>query len=949
MPVERHFLGWDAPVTAKVREFLLLPQVSGPVDLGKYLIVVPTAQAGRRLRQALALHCAEQNTALLSPRVVTPSFFLHPDEEAANVANQTEVAAVWADVLLKADLTQYGGLFPAGTPEQDFTWAIHTGEMIQRLCDVLVDGGRGIADVHRDFGSVLEEPERWRDLARLETAYLERLEELGREDPSALKIKRSQSPELPEGIERIVVAAVPDPTPLVVRALEHLAEQVSVVILVHAPESLADHFDNWGRPVAGKWRESRIDIPDAEANVILAGSPVSQSRKALEVITAEAGRFGPDDIAIGVPDSGVTPFLAADLEDKGLPAFDPAGKAVGQHPLYQLLEAFRALVNEGTYAAFSAFLRHADVLGFLQNKRNLPPRRVLQQLDNFQNRHLPLGLDDITRRFSRLPSKSEEEREEFGDLEKAVAFVREQLDAFENGDLDSAVRSLLQAVYEVRMANPSNPEGEEFIAVANLINGTLGELAGGVVSALGIEKRDALELLLRRLSKEQYYPEREGAAIDLEGWLELPWDDAPLLIVTGMNDGSVPDSRLSDVFLPDSLRGQLSLRRDADWLARDAYLVRAMIESRREEGRVCFIAGKTSAEGEPLKPSRLLFHCSDEELPRRCERLFGDPEERRDNYPATISFLLEAGPPADLAADRLDLQSMPVTWFGDYLACPFRFYLRHVLGMEELDDEKREMDALDFGSLVHYVLHRMAQNDEMRRCENEGELRHFLCTEAEDWAARRFGPSPSLQVGIQIDAAKQRLGAAARVQAGLVREGWEILQSEMIVEAELAGMLVRGRIDRIDRHRHSGLIRVLDYKTSDTAQSPEKAHIASLSPDGAEYLRVKVNGKEKRWADLQLPLYIIILQDKGEFRGQIEVGYFNIPKAVNDTGLTIWEGFDDGLLASARACAEGVLEDIRKRRFWPPAAKVPYDDFESLFHAGVAECVNVETFEAFMW
>ena len=54
MPVERYFLGWDAPVTAKVREFLLPQQLSGPVDLGKDLIVVPTRQAGRRLREALA-------------------------------------------------------------------------------------------------------------------------------------------------------------------------------------------------------------------------------------------------------------------------------------------------------------------------------------------------------------------------------------------------------------------------------------------------------------------------------------------------------------------------------------------------------------------------------------------------------------------------------------------------------------------------------------------------------------------------------------------------------------------------------------------------------------------------------------------------------------------------------------------------------------------------------
>ncbi len=94
MSVELRFLGWDAPLTTKVREFLLPQDLTGPVDLARDLIVVPTRQAGRRLREALALHCSSQKTALLSLRVVTPSFFLRPEDEAGTVAAPLEVAAV---------------------------------------------------------------------------------------------------------------------------------------------------------------------------------------------------------------------------------------------------------------------------------------------------------------------------------------------------------------------------------------------------------------------------------------------------------------------------------------------------------------------------------------------------------------------------------------------------------------------------------------------------------------------------------------------------------------------------------------------------------------------------------------------------------------------------------------------------------------------------------------
>jgi len=948
MPVERVFLGWDAPVTAKAREFLLPQQLSGPVDLEKELIVVPTRQAGRRLREALALYCAKQDAALLSPHVVMPTFFLFSENESADVANQTEVAAVWADVLMRVDLSEYSNFLPTRAPERNFTWAMHTGEMMQKLRETLVDGGYRIADVYRDFGNILQELERWRDMAKLEAVYLARLKELGLQDPCELKIKRSERPALPEGIERIIIAAVPDPTPRMLCALGHLSTLVSIVILIHAPESLADCFDNWGRPVAEKWNDTRIDIPDAERNIILTGSPVLQSRKVVEIMAEEAGNFGPGDIAIGVPDSGVTTYLAAELMDRGMTTFDPAGKSAGGHPVYHLLDTFRALVNDGTYAAFSAFLRHADVLSYLEIKLNISARWLLEELDNFQNQYMPPGMQDITCRFPREPAARRTERREFARLGKAVTFIQNQVNSFKNGDLDSAVRSLLQTIYEVRMVNPSSPDDEEFRKVAQLVDPILRELVGETIGMLGIEKEHALELLLQRLKAEYYYPERKGAIIDLEGWLELPWDDAPFLVVTGMNEGFVPDSRLGDVFLPDSLRRQLGIQHDMDRIARDAYLMRGLIESRQRDGRVCFMVNKTSSTGDPLKPSRLLFHCSDAQLPQRARQLFSDTDDTQGNYPPTVSFLLEASPPADVPAGRLDLKRMSVTRFKDYLACPFRFYLKHVLGMESLGDEKGEMDALDFGSLVHEVLHKMARSDEMRRCEDGGRLGELLCAEAENWVTKRFGKLPPLQIKIQLDAAQQRLRAAARVQADLVRKGWEIVDSEIRIEAKLDGMLIRGQIDRIDRHRETGRIRILDYKTSDRAQSSEEAHLGPVSEDTVGYMKVDINGRVRRWTDLQLPLYRMLLPEEEIFQGPIGLGYFNLPKAVNDTGVVIWEDFSDELLEFARSCVGSMVKDIQNRRFWPPASKVQFDDFESLFPAAISDYIDVTAFETFM-
>ena len=948
MAVERRFLGWDAPVTTKVQQFLLPSHLSGPVELENQLIVVPTRQAGRRLREALAVYCAEQSTAVLSPQVVTPTFFLHPEHESAKMANQTEVTAVWIDVLMRADLSQYSRFFPARTAEQSFTWAMYTGGLLQRLRDTLADGGQHIADVFSEFGNILEEQERWEDMARLEAAYLARLKELGLEDSCDMIISRAERPELPEGIERIVIAAVPDPTPLMIRALEHLASQVVIDILIHAPESMADWFDDWGRPITGRWNESEIAIPDAERNLLLTSSPIGQSRKVVEIMAAESNRFGPADVAIGVPNSEVTPVLMADIADKGLMTFDPAGKSMVEHPLYHLLESLHLLVTEKTYSSFSTFLRHVDLLTFLKQKHNLCPRWLLEELDRFQNQYLPLDMEDIAHHFLHKGQGRQEDYRAFRSLGKALMFVQERLELFHDQDIDSVVRSLLQTVYEVRTVNPNDPEDEEFIAVSGLIDTALRELTSEVISRLSIEKENALGILLQRLATQRYYVERKGAVIDLEGWLELPWNSARLLIVTGMNEGFVPEGHLSDVFLPDTLRKQLNLRCDADRLARDAYLMQGLIESRQKEGRVSFLVSKTGASRDPLKPSRLLFRCSDAEFIQRARQLFGDPGDQQDSYPPTISFRLQAGPPDDVRAERITPIKLSVTTFKDYLKCPFRFYLKNILGMEELDDEKAEMDALDFGSLVHDVLHTMAQSDEMSRCEDHLKLSEFLYSEAENWAVERFGYPLPLQIRIQLDAARRRLRAAAWVQAGLVKEGWQILDSEVRIEAELAGMRISGRIDRIDRHIETGQIRILDYKTSDNPQKPDEAHFASARDEVADYMLVDVNGKQKRWTDLQLPLYRILLPKEEYTENKIELGYFNLPRATDDTAVVIWEDLNDDLVESARACAQCIVEDIRNRRYWPPMERVQYDDFESLFPATVPDCIDVAAFEVFM-
>ena len=945
MAVTRQFLGWDQPVIRKIVAFLLPSHTLGPVDLSADLIVVPTRQAGRRLRQALAFECAKRDTGLLSLRVVTPSYFLHGENVEVRVATESVVRAVWAKLLMSCDLTDYPDLFPVDVAQKDFAWGVHMADLLQGLRSLLVDGAYTIPDVSKVLQEACPEPDRWRDLASLESQYLEQLDKLGFADPLAQRIRQSGAVRIPEEVRRIVVAAVPDPTHLVVQIWERLALTCATVVLVHAPSRLADSFDPWGRPLQAAWQDRFIEIPEPDHNLVLATTPTSQARLATDVVAQEAERFGPSDVALGAPDASVIPSLIETFAQRGLSTYDPAGRPVRSHPLYYLLEAYRNLIVDRSYDGLRRLLRHPDLLESLWHQFQISTRALLTQVDMFQNRFLPTSLDDVQDRLNQIRP---DDREIYLDLEKSVTWLQQQVDRFHDRKPQEATRQFLKDVYASQTLENANEFSESLIAVSELVNQALSQIGDSVFDTIGTNQRQLLDLMLGQLANQVYYTESQESAIPLEGWLELPWSDAPLLVVTGMNDGVIPDSRTGDLFLPDSLRSRLKLRSEVDRFARDAYLMASLIASRGKEGRACFIIGKTSGDGDPIKPSRLLFRCPDEALPARVNHLFGPVAEVQNNVAFQVSFKLQMQPPSDVSESAIKPHRLSVTDFRNYLACPFRYYLSHVLGMKSLSDSKTSLDALDFGSLVHESLQILGQSKSLQSSTDEVALIDAVCGEAQQWVSRQFGSSPPLPAIIQLEAAKQRLRAAVRVHVATLDEGWEVIDTEHKIKGVLDGVTISGRIDRMDRHRKTGVLRVLDYKTSDEAKLPMAAHLGTVRSQIGKYAMLTVKSRAKAWCDLQLPLYRLLLEQEGYTEAPITVGYFSLPKAVSETRVNVWTELDGDLMKSATQCAQGVVSDVLAKRFWPPSEHMAYDDFDSLFSSNIEACFDVTSFRRFM-
>jgi ATP-dependent helicase/nuclease subunit B len=431
----------------------------------------------------------------------------------------------------------------------------------------------------------------------------------------------------------------------------------------------------------------------------------------------------------------------------------------------------------------------------------------------------------------------------------------------------------------------------------------------------------AIHLVLDQIAGDALPPEADEVAVELLGWLELHLDDAPVAILTGMNEPFVPEALNADAFLPNALRSRLGIEDNNRRYARDAYQLTAMLHSRH----VHVIAGRRTILGDPLRPSRLLLATSGPVLARRV-RGFLDEDAAAVSAPAalpdsgTSAFRLPPDPVISLPSVPTSLH---VTGFGKVLADPYRWALDCLIGGDIVEDAVREMDPRRFGTLAHRVLQEFGRTPAACSAD-ERVVRDALDACLDGWVATHFGAVfPAAR--LQIEQLRMRLHRFAAAQAARIAEGWRTVGVEcgtpgdgvpLLVDGE--EFLVSGRIDRIDVHEQRGAWAVLDYKTGDRGEDPEQTHL-----------------KKGEWKELQLPLYHLILPHvvgrdgtrvfTGDERSSIHLGYALLcadPERIGFAEVQ-WTQPD---LDDALEAARDVVRTLRENRFTFARRENRWDD-----------------------
>jgi len=900
---EVRFLSWDDPFLPAAAEALAARfSLDGILDLGNTLLAVPGARAGRRLLELLVDQASTQNLRLIPPhRILTvgalPEELYQPPVPLASGAT---VRRSWVRAMERISPQVIHRALGTYAVEADSTAKVAFARVLDALNRAV--GGAGVSfravalECRRGF--LFSDEDRWEALSRLQVETNSILREVGRIDREearreALRDGVISTPKTP------ILVGIAE-LPLVTRRmLERVAE--GILVFVHAPEAMAGEFDTLGTIRTDFWQE--WSIPIQESDLAVRDGPGDQAFEVLASLAGFAKDYSLDEISVGVPDPSVVPYLTQQLEANGYGSRYAEGTALSLTSPVQLLKAIADYLGEGRFGALANLLRHPDLPAALR------PEDAPELADTYFERHLP----DL------VPQGPFLERTRGGGLADLQDPLHgpDFLGRLEGTETLSEwmlrILSLLASVYG-GLPPGTDPHHRRQLLEASVLIRDAAEALQRLPPLLdeNCSAHQALRILLGELRDGRIPPESQEGAVEMVGWLELQLDDAPVIILTGVSDPFLPKAVNADLFLPNALRSHLGLEDNQARYARDTYRLAALLKS--TEARL-IIAGRRTASGDPLRPSRLLLTGTDEELAERVLRLSGVDSASKDRRPGPGSKL---GPgarnlfrlPPELSFPLTEIpQPIPVTAFRALLEDPYLWALQRLRGLNDPRHDLQELDPMGFGTLAHEVLERFARGPEAGSPDPKA-IRGSLDTILSRLVARLYGPSPLPTVPLQIEQLRTRLRAFADWQAEWVEKGWEILCAEARTppggfpfDVDGIPVFLSGRIDRIDRHRTTGDWMVFDYKTGDGGAHPSSAR-----------------KRDGEWKDLQLPLYGHLvggLQIAGDTPLEppapgvkVDLAYLSLSKDPGPISPAIAEWTLEDL-ATANETARGVIRELR--------------------------------------
>lgn len=425
-----------------------------------------------------------------------------------------------------------------------------------------------------------------------------------------------------------------------------------------------------------------------------------------------------------------------------------------------------------------------------------------------------------------------------GGLDNAVALL-ERLDAARavlnrrSRSLAAWTESLLESLEQlgVRQGLARDMAGRQLLELLERLRGELGGDEGRY------DLNEWKRWLFRQLESATFRDPRIESPVVFTHLANTRLRAFDAVVIAGADATRLPGGGAENLFFNQAVREELGLPGQAKELARAE---RGLIDLIAGSGEV-LVTWRNLRDGEPslLSPwfERLeAFHqmawgeeLADDTLADLISAQGGLARERHE--PTRC--------PAPAVPETLVPHAVSASGYNCLLACPYQYYARHALKLNELDEVQEGLEKRDYGEYIHAVLHRFhdrhptvsGQDVEALRRElekitdqvfNEAVDAHYL---SRAWALRWKALIPAY-----LDWQRERES-----------QGWRVAQREEKRQRPvyLEGgqqLTLMGRLDRVDES--GGGLAVLDYKAQ-----------------GVDRLKKKL---KEPGEDVQLPVYALL-------------------------------------------------------------------------------------------
>ncbi|MFN7085966.1 MAG: PD-(D/E)XK nuclease family protein [Burkholderiales bacterium] len=422
--------------------------------------------------------------------------------------------------------------------------------------------------------------------------------------------------------------------------------------------------------------------------------------------------------------------------------------------------------------------------------------------------------------------------------------------------------------------------------------------------------------LNRELEGETYRDPTLSSPVVFTSLAQSRLRDFEGVIVAGADARHLPAHSRAGAFLNEPVRAELKLptaRERAEREREDLVLLLAAAPT-------VLVTWQAEKDAEPnlLSPffarlqtfHELAYHddLADRELVARIARARIVPEG------SAAAALPQTAPPAPSATAALVPRKISASGYASLVACPYQFFARHVLRLNELDEVSEALEKRDFGLLVHDILARF----HTRHPRVAGKDRAALAADLEAISEAVFAPALAINYLSRGWLVQWRVLIPHYLDWQAEREcrGWrwhagEDMRERAVTLEDGRQVVLRGRLDRVDT-RDDGSMAVLDYKTQSERVLKEK--LASAGED------------------VQLPCYLLLID-----RPQAQAAYLSFDRngvheialqedaaALAEATLARLREMFDALYRRAQLRAQGVesvcawceMKGLCRRQYW---------------------------------